>query len=491
MTPLLSQLKASRAPQQSLITDGKKSWSLAQVEAAADQIAQKLHELRAKRVALWTDNGADWVLVDLACQLAEILLLPLPTFFSTQQIQHALTNVAPDLLLSAQPLPGTKAKMHRLAPTSLLLQPLAANNTHVCYPKNTGKITFTSGSTGTPKGVCLSHAQQLLQAKALAQAVNLDRPRHLCVLPLSTLLENIAGLYTPWLAGGEIATPALTELGFIGSSRVDAKRFYQYLYTYSPHSLILTPQLLQLLLECARAGAPMPKSLRFIAVGGSHVPPSMIEQAHQLGLPVYQGYGLSECVSVVSLNTPADNDPGSCGRPLPHLQVSQSAGIIQVQGNSMLGYLNEPQSWSPDRIGTGDLGHLDGQGRLHISGRQKNLLISSYGRNISPEWVESEILAHPALSDCLLFGDARPYCVALIATRQEQLSDQQIQHWLDQCNTRLPDYARVQGWWRLPKPLSTQPGLLTESGKPRRAQVFARYAKEIERLYATPIYQTA
>ena len=78
----------------------------------------------------------------------------------------------------------------------------------------------------------------------------------------------------------------------------------------------------------------------------------------------------------------------------------------------MLGYVNQPDSWGLDAIRTGDLGYIDDSGFLHIEGRRKNLIISSYGRNISPEWVESAFLSNPLFSDFVVFGDAQPFCVA-------------------------------------------------------------------------------
>ncbi len=118
-----------------------------------------------------------------------------------------------------------------------------------------------------------------------------------------------------------------------------------------------------------------------------------------------------------------------------------------------------------------------------MSGRRKNLLISSYGRNISPEWPESELLANPRLQDVVIFGDAMPYCVALISTRDPRLDDAAIQAWLDQVNARLPDYAQVRAWHRLTQPLAALPGLLTSNGRPKRDVIAQKFAGELAALY--------
>jgi long-subunit acyl-CoA synthetase (AMP-forming) len=207
------------------------------------------------------------------------------------------------------------------------------------------------------------------------------------------------------------------------------------------HILFIVPknicQLLQLLIGAASQGWKVPSSLRFVAVGGSKVSQKLLQAAHQAGIPAFEGYGLSECASVVSLNAVAAHSTGSCGRPLPGLEVTLEQREIIVLGNAMLGYVNEPASWYLDSIATGDLGFFDDAGFLHIEGRKKNMLISSYGRNISPEWVESELLANPMLAEVILIGDARPYCVALIWLREDNsIGVTETNSRIDDCNLR-------------------------------------------------------
>ncbi|MDR2155366.1 MAG: AMP-binding protein, partial [Burkholderiaceae bacterium] len=349
-------------------------------------------------------------------------------------------------------------------------------------PPDTGKLTFTSGSTGTPKGVCLSHAQLLRQAQSLADAVGLRAPRHLCVLPLATLLENVAGVYAPLLAGGVVEVRGMETLGMSGSRMTDPRRFLRTIDEARPDTLILIPQLLQLLVQSVQVGWT-PPPLRFIAVGGSRVSAALVQAARAAGLPVYEGYGLSECASVVSLNTPAHDLPGSCGRPLPHVQVRVADGEVLIDGNAMLGYVDDPASWGQRTIHSGDLGRLDAAGFLHIEGRRKNLLISSYGRNIAPEWVESELLATAAFSEAVVFGDAKPYCVALLSPAKASIDAALMQDAVAAANARLPDYAQVRRWLCLPRPLASL-GLCTANGRPRRAEIEIACAAELQALYA-------
>jgi len=472
-----------------VISDGRQSLDAAQFAHCCRSLSESLSARGIHVLALHGDNSTDWVIADMACQLADICLIPLPTFFSPEQILHVLDTVPVDSVLCQWPGYfeqhfGSRFRRDQgRLPGSHTLLRLDAEAHDSVLPEHTAKITFTSGSTGRPKGVCLSQAQMQKQAVALNEQVGLVRPRHLCVLPLSTLLENIAGVYTPLMAGGEVIVPSLAELGFTGSSSLDSEQLSRTISHYRPHSMILTPQLLKALVVAAKSGWQPPDSLRFVAVGGARTAPELIDEAHAAGIPAYEGYGLSECASVVALNSPKNNNPGSGGRPLSHLDVEIQDGEIVVRGNAMLGYIGEPESWGLEKIHTGDLGSIDERGFVHIEGRSKNLLISSFGRNINPEWVEAEMLIEDSISECVVFGDARPYCVALLSAGAASISDEALQDRIDAINQKLPDYAQVRRWARLPRPLGAEGGLLTENGRPRRAEIASHFQTQIEKLY--------
>lgn len=494
MEPILSQLEGLHSGSRVLVRSEWDALTLSALAKRCTALAALVQRLDLRVVALHMDNRPDWIVIDLACQLASTCLVPLPTFFSDEQLRHVLESMPLDAVFTDFPdriaplCAGRVRPGPDLAIGACELLRLESPAPARVLPEGTGKVTFTSGSTGQPKGVCLGNRQLVAQAAALATAAGLDRPRHLCLLPLSTLLENIAGVYAPLLAGGEVIVPTLAEVGFEGSSSLDPRILLDLLSRQQPNSIILTPQILQALVAAARQGWQPPSSLRFVAVGGARVPATLLESARALGIPAFEGYGLSECASVVSLNIPGSDRPGSCGRPLPHLQVEIVDGEICVSGNAMLGYAGEPGSWGQDRIATGDLGSRDDDGYLFISGRRKNLLISSYGRNISPEWVESEALIGDTLGECVVFGDAQPFCVALLSPREPETGDEAIQLAVDRCNARLPDYARIRRWSRLPVPLADSDGLLTANGRPRRNAIAARHRALIDGLFnkATP-----
>jgi long-subunit acyl-CoA synthetase (AMP-forming) len=320
-------------------------------------------------------------------------------------------------------------------------------------------------------------------ALSLKKSLQLSAVKHLSLLPLSGLLENIAGIYIPLLAGGSVTLLPAKEIGLSGSSQLNLKQLLASLNTYQPESLILIPELLRGLVLALRQGCVVPKSLKFIAVGGAKVATQLIQEAREKGLPIYEGYGLSECASVVCLNTPKQEVIGSVGKPLQHTDMYIRQGEIIVKQPIFLGYLNQVESWYPQELATGDLAYQDQHGFVHISGRKKNIIISSFGRNISPEWLESELLEY--FSQAVVFGDQQPHCIALLSvTTNNDHPPQTLQKTIANINQELPDYAHIKQWLILEQPLSKQNGLLTATGKPKRKVIYQHYRTQITQLYA-------
>ncbi len=470
------------------------TWAELRQEVA--MLVDKLRRDHVSVLALLADNSPAWVVVDIACEILGITLLPLPKFFSTSQLQHVFKSVSvcavltdSSASLSAVIHPDFELKGYWYG-LEYLRSEEAEKTSTAQIPPLTRTITFTSGSTGTPKGVCLgqSHLEQVASS-ILAATAECDIERHLCILPLATLLENVAGVHAPLRHGAQIILAKESVLGFNGASGFSVPNFLQAITLCSPSSLIVIPQLLEALVFSAAAGWRPPESLRFVAAGGATVSASLLEKAWALKLPVYEGYGLSECGSVVSLNSPGKHRNGTLGKTLNHCQVKIVDNELVVNGPLFLGYVGDPVSWDSDRefLETGDLGSVDNEGFLHFTGRRKNTLVSSYGRNISPEWVESELSASPQIGQCIVFGDSRPWCVALIAARRAETTDQQLAEAVAAVNAGLPSYARIGNWLRLPAALPRGTGneddLFTSNGRPRRAQIEKRFHEQLNLLH--------
>lgn len=473
---------ANRPTADAVLAGDGESWRAAELLAAVDDLAGQLAGCRV--VAVLADNGPAWVIADLACLRAGVVHLPLPAFFSVSQLAHALLETAADCILTDQPqrlidldlgfaLVGQRhglVWMQRAVPAKRL-------------PAGTAKVSFTSGSSGAPKGVCLSAAGLLETALAVNNRLaDLPIAKHLAVLPLALLLENSAGVYAPLLRGAQVVLPRLQALGWHGMGRFDAATFERLVDTVRPDSLILVPELLKAwtLVRARRDGhAPTPI---YVAVGGARVAPPLLARARALAIPAYQGYGLTECGSVVSVNRPGD-DGDDVGRVLDHVDLRIDGDEVVISTSAFLGYLGDPSprpAGARREFATGDLGRLDSRGHLQLTGRRKNLLITSYGRNIAPEWVESVLLAQPAIAQAVVFGDGQPSLSAVLVP-VPTASDADLAGAVASANAALPDYARVARWI-VGTGLSAENGLATGNGRPLRAAVFNHYAAQLAAL---------
>lgn len=151
----------------------------------------------------------------------------------------------------------------------------------------------------------------------------------------------------------------------------------------------------------------------------------------------------------------------------------------------MSGYLGLDDDTLPlQEIATGDLGYIDEDGFVYVSGRVKNMFITSMGRNVSPEWVESHLLRDGAIGQALVFGEAQPYVVALIHPTSASIEPSQIERAIAAANAQLPAYAQIRRWAPLPEALRFADGLTTANGRPRRDVIAARYSALIDAMYS-------
>jgi long-subunit acyl-CoA synthetase (AMP-forming)/pyrroloquinoline quinone (PQQ) biosynthesis protein C len=482
MNELILQL--SNIPQglehQVAIETSDSSITYADLAVRVKTLSLWLQEQQADSVALHAANSIDWIVVDLACQMAQLVFTPIPLFFTQIQYDQLLFSVKPNILFSQQKIKfGEACECKYVALSTYKL----VQETQLKAPNGTDKITYTSGSTGTPKGVWLSIKNQLAVANTLVASIGLQSPRHLCLLPLPTLLENIAGVYCPMLASGTVVLASDADRGFEGSRLVNPHALLSCISKTQPNSLILVPELLQVLVMATKNNWQPPASLKFIAVGGSRVSASMLADARSIGLPVYQGYGLSECSSVVSINTPHNNDVLSAGTVLEYLKVEVINDELVITGNTFLGYLEDANSWYKTQVFTGDIAKFENN-KIYIQGRIKNTLINSFGRNISPEWIESELQATGLFLQSVLLGDSRPFCMAILVPISEQITEAVIQDAINKMNNQLPDYAQIKANIILTQAMGFEDGLYTANMRPRREQINQHYQAKIAAIYA-------
>ena len=439
--------------------------------------ARGLNNRALSGLAILGDNSIAQVVLDIACLEAGIWTLQCPPFFTPAQVEHALQSSGCTAMLSDQPT-GNQSDTLQIAGRTVYLTDIPEKTGSSRVVEGTAKVTFTSGSTGQPKGLCLSEAHLMAPVKSLSLVLSPQGlQRHLSVLPQAVLLETIAGIYTSLYSGACCIVPSLQQT--VASADAGAA-LYDLFEVQQAQSAILVPELLQQLIYHCETINTTPAHARFLPVGGSRVNVSLLQRAQDIGLPVYQGYGLSEAGSVVTLNLPGANKAGTVGQVLSHQKiVFADNNEIVLEKPGFLGYCGEgriDQNKSGTGFATGDSGYLDEDGYLTINGRLKNVLINSMGRNISPEWIESTLLDQPSIDQVLVYGDAQTSLSALVVTTASQA---QIETAVSQANSHLPAYARVEHWRQVPA-FSAQDGLLTTNGKLRRPAILKMYTQSIQ-----------
>jgi len=206
-----------------------------------------------------------------------------------------------------------------------------------------------------------------------------------------------------------------------------------------------------------------------------------------LGLPVMQGYGLTETTGICTLDDPRRVVPGRVGPAIPgcEMKLGEDDEILARGPNIFPGYWNRPQETAKVIVNgwfrTGDQGEVDGEGNWRIIGRLKNLVIPASGHNIAPEPIEEMLLrAVPAAQHVVLIGNGRNYLSALITGKVKR---EDVERALDKVNAQLPHYKRIHSFHISPEPFTIENGLLTANGKLKRDLIAARFKSEIEEMY--------
>ena len=435
------------------------------------------------RVAIQLDNSPLWLKLDKILTNNNAIIAPIPHFFSRQQIFYMVNALGVDTVICHSNAQDFWQELGYCFSTLINNEIVILEKTISEYPTiptGTHKITFTSGTTSEPKGVCLSLKHLKRVGKSLAEVTKrFGVKKHLCLLPLSVLLENMAAVYAAQYTDIEVITPSLAEIGLAGSSSLDVMKMVKTIQKHQPDSIILMPQMLKALIYvCENHDIKLP-FLKFIAVGGAVCSKGLLAKARQLNLPVYEGYGISECGSVISLNTSEQSD-GSVGHVLPHQQVSLAKdGEILCKGELFLGYLGQ-EDYSNKVFSTGDIGRFDEDNNLHIIGRKKNIIINSFGRNISPEWIEAELLALDNIKQVVIYGEAQPFLTAICVSPCDKKT---ILTAITKVNKTLPDYAQVKEIIISTEVFTSKNHMLTASGKTKSPIIFEHYKEQLENIY--------
>lgn len=372
-------------------------------------------------------------------------------------------------------------------------------------------IIYTSGTTGKPKGCTISHGNLVacVQQKIDFGVIGSEDSSYL-FLPLAHVFAQTANIASH--AVGCVVNYASAGPASIFSDLAEVKP------TYFPS----VPRIYEKV-YAAFAGAPRTEevfakvraafggSLRIAISGAAPIGAEILEFFHEAGVPVFEGYGLTESTSYGTVNLPDAVRLGSVGRPMPFGEVRiADDGEIQLRGPHVFtGYWNDPAATTATTtddgwLMTGDLGFVDEDGFVWITGRKKEIIITAGGKNLSPSELENDLRRSPFVSYAVMHGDRRPYPVALITldmdyARQWAASQglptdapsftslpairASIQATLDEANSRHAPVAQIKRFAILDREFSQETGELTATMKVKRAVIEEKYAKVLDELY--------
>lgn len=414
-------------------------------------------------------------------------------------------------------------------------------------------IIYTSGTTGRPKGVMLDHANVLADAwYGLKKLNGLERREtFLSFLPLSHILERTAGYYAALMTGSEIAFAECADkvvenivevrpTAMVSVPRLFEKiysRIYENAHQLSPlkrrlfHAAIATGRkyvhckyvkrqpvgLLGLKYQLfdklvfRKIRARFGGQLRFFISGGAPLDKTINEFMWIIGIPTFEGYGLTESSPAITLSCLQEIRFGSVGRVLERTEVKLlDDGELLVRGPQVMrGYYQDEQAtaeaFCDGWLKTGDIARIDADGYVYIVDRKKELIVTAGGKNIAPQPLENELKLDKFISQAFVYGDRRPYLVALVTPNIDRLielgQDQQLNYLgieelvanekvrglfserIAQLNSKLPPYETIKKFVLLPRDFSIEGGELTPTLKLRRKVIYEKFRERIESLY--------
>ncbi len=550
------------------------TWSQALAQVARWQAALLGEKLApGDRVAIMLRNCPDWIFFEQAAMSLGLVVVPLYTVDRPDNIAYIVNDADVKVLLFENneqwlALSTVIEKMSCVQRLISIEKVTAGNESRMkCADEwlpvkatmqaerermrdDMATIIYTSGTTGKPKGVMLSHHNIVFNAYASCMAFPVDQDDcSLSFLPLSHTFERTAG-YWLMIGGATIAyarsIPLLADdLKFIRPTLLISvprifERIYNAIFAKLEEGSALKKKLFMLtvnvgwdrfeyqqgrgawkpgfllwpVLNVLVADKVMSKlggRLRFSISGGAALPPKVSRLFIALGLPLNQGYGLTETSPVISTNRIDNNIPASVGLPLQGIEVrigAQNALLVKSPSN-MLGYWHNPEATkamidADGWLNTGDTARIDEAGHIFITGRIKEIIVLSNGEKVPPGDMEAAITRDPLFDQIMVHGEGYPYLVVVAVVnpeswkklaqqlgldanspeslRNSKVEEQVIQRISAQLH-EFPGYAQIRRVLLLSEPWAIENGLLTPTLKVKRAPVVSKFEKEIKALY--------
>ncbi|MBI5168257.1 MAG: long-chain fatty acid--CoA ligase [Candidatus Eisenbacteria bacterium] len=546
----LASLGVSRGDRVALLSENRYEWALTDLATLG---------IGAVTVPIYPTLTAQQVRYILENSEAKVCVVSTPAQYDkVQQIAADLPSLRVILAMEPAPVLGGRgqsfAHLVDAGRTMREQEPRAfRQSAALVKAEDLATIIYTSGTTGDPKGAMLSHANIASNVEAGLKIVQLGpTDRSLCFLPLCHIFERMAGMYCMLAAGVTIAyaqsleTVAADAMEVHPTVLTGVPRFYEKVYARVMENALAQPALrkniffwgLHVGIEVARlhfrgekpsgllalqhaiadklvgakVRARVGGNLRFCISGGAPLGPKVMEFFFAVGIPICEGYGLTETSPVICLNPPGRERPGAVGPVVPGVEVriGEEGEILTRGPHVMMGYFrNEAATAAAIRDGwfhTGDVGHLDDDGYLVITDRLKDLLVTAGGKKVAPQPFEGRLKMSKWISEAVMLGDQRPYCICLLVpnfavletearargwahnNRRELLAHPDAlalyQREIDKLNADLAPFEQIKKFALLDRDLSQDAGELTPTLKVRRRVVTQKFAEQIESLYA-------
>jgi len=520
------------------------------------------------RVVLMSATSVDWTVADLAVLSAGGVTVPVYETSSVAQCEWILSDSGARVAIAgkadhAKQLDAARGAARGLGDVFVVndggLDAIAERGADgdreqvergvaALGPADLASLVYTSGTTGNPKGCMLTHGNLLATARGSARnlAAVLDPPdaSTLLFLPLAHVFARIiqttvleAGVVLGYARSTEtlaedlrsfaptflLAVPRVLEKVFTTAQRGATgarRRVFDLAVTAAQDAAAgrtgLVPAARRALadrLVYARLRAALGGRLRHAISGGAPLAPHLAAFFTAAGITVLEGYGLTETSAGTTCNTPSALRLGTVGRPTPGVGVRLAGdGEVHVRGPGVFrGYWHDQEATraaldDDGWFATGDLGTLDDEGFLTISGRKKEILVTASGKNVSPTVLEGRLEAHRLVSQAMVVGDARPFVAVLVTLEPDELSafareqglaaDElaagahalraELERAIAHANAAVSRAESIRAFTVLDRQFSLEQGELTPSLKLRRAVIAEHFADEIERLYAAP-----
>jgi long-chain acyl-CoA synthetase len=497
----------------------------------------------ADAVILLSENRIEWILADLGIQAAAGVTVPVYATSTPETIAKIVANCQARLAivgatkLAANPPSGVKVvEMDRELAQWIASDPPAEAAAELerrlaaLKPSDVASIIYTSGTTGDPKGVVLPHSNFVQMARASLQDFSVGpEDSLLSFLPFSHVFERQSGVVVAITAGAEIwISRGLDHLAediaeVNPTLMLGVPRMFEKIVDRIRDTVSRQPFWKRILFDLAIAGRLGPmgdailkpirlrvggKRLRMFISGGSPLSKDVESFFWALGIPIYNGWGMTETTSGATANTPADHRYGTVGKALPGVDLKlASDGELLVRGPGVLReYSHNPsateESLDDGWLRTGDIAEIDSDGFVRITDRKKDLLKTSGGKFVAPQPIEAALQATRPIETAVLVGDDRPYVTALLVPKWDHLRADlglegdptslardarvlaAVQKVVDEVNSHLAHWETVKYFRLLPRDFEESEGERTPSLKIKRAAIRRNYSDLIDEMYA-------